>query len=164
MIMRLSDYGTFDILNKKMDEIKPYAVISTWLASSAKGIRLETNWKNIMNGKYADNNGKLYDWTKIIEDWEDFLRPNSDVLRLAKALEDKGLPFEISENQEGFICNSLYYLTTKKIIGEELPIKNIFFHIPWTDNYMGKIELEPHKMMISKEILYKTIRLIIENI
>jgi pyrrolidone-carboxylate peptidase len=83
---------------------------------------------------------------------------------LANILYSEKMPVEVSANADNFICNSLGYLTTKKILDNNLNIRNMFIHIPWTDNYKDKIVLEPGKIFLEKEKVYTAIKLLIKNI
>jgi hypothetical protein len=43
-------------------------------------------------------------------------------------------------------------------------MRNMFIHIPWTDDYKNKINLEPSKIFLEKEKYYQAIELLIKNI
>ena len=166
LILPCTYYGAFKILSKVIDKEKPDAVISTGLSSSVQRIRFETSFRNQMESKYADANeykpkGIRIDAKKSAEKK---LTPQVDFDFLVNLLNSKNLPVEISEDANTFICNSLGYLTTKKILENNLPIRNVFIHIPWTDDYKNKIELEPAKIFLEKGKLYKAIEILIKNI
>jgi pyroglutamyl-peptidase len=160
-------FGAFQILSKVMNQEKPDAVISTGLSSSVKGVRIETTFHNLMNGKYPDADGLSPNGLPI---WDsphakDFLLATANNIYLANILKQNEIPVEISIDADTFICNSLGYQTTKKILSNSFPlIKNMFIHIPWTDDYKDKIKLEPTKVFLEKEKYYKAIELIIKNI
>lgn len=168
LVLPCTYFGAFQVLDKVINKERPDAVISTGLASSVKGIRIETTFQNIMKGKYPDADGKtpngLPIWSKPYA--EDFLITTANNIYLANVLKSNEIPVEVSINADAFICNSLGYLTTKKIL-KDSPwslIRNMFIHIPWTNDFKDKIELEPTKIFLEKEKYYKAIELLIKNI
>jgi pyroglutamyl-peptidase len=164
IILPCTYLGAFQVLKKSISEINPEAIISTGLSSSVKGIRFETTGRNIMNGKYPDAEGYEPSNLSIIEGEDEFLMTNSNNSNLANLLHSKGIQTEMSGNADDFICNSLIYLTSHYLQRNNSKIKNVFIHVPWTDDYKSKIDLEPHKLMISKDILHQSIETIIKNV
>jgi pyroglutamyl-peptidase len=164
IVLPCTYFGAFHILKEAISEINPKAIISTGLSSSVKGIRFETTGRNVMNGKYADAQGYNPNNVPIIDGGKEFLYTNSPNHALANILYSQGIPTEMSGDADSFICNSLIYLTSHHLQTNGLSNKNTFIHVPWTDNFKGKIELETHKIMISQEVLYHSIETIIENI
>lgn len=166
LVLPCTYFGAFEILSPFVDKEKPDAIISTGLSSSVRGIRIETTFHNIMNGKYSDANGYSPQGLPIYDkpDAKDFLVSNADNIYLANILKKNQVPVELSIDADAFICNSLGYLTTKKILQNFLLIQYMFIHIPWTDNYKDKIQLEPHKIFLETEKYYKTIELLVKNI
>ena len=164
LVLPCSYFGAFQILEEAISRINPYAIISTGLSSSVRGIRFETIGKNIMNGKYPDENGYSPNNVPIIPGGLPILNTNDDNLRLARILEKLNIPTEISKNADEFICNSLIYLTANYIQTHDLKTKNIFIHTPCTDELKSKIELEPNKITIPKKMLHRTIETIIKSI
>lgn len=168
LVLPCTYFGAFQVLCKVINREKPDAIISTGLASSVKGIRIETTFHNIMKGKYPDADGMMPNglllWNKPYA--KDYLIATANNIYLANLLKSNEIPVELSFNADAFICNSLGYLTSKKILKDSLwsPIKNMFIHIPWTDDYKDKIILEPHKIFLEKEKYYKAIELLIKNI
>lgn len=168
VVLPCTYFGAFKILCKVINEEKPDAVISTGLSSSVKRIRIETTFHNLMNGKYPDADGMMPSNLPI---WDkphakDFLIANANNIYLAGILQQNEIPVELSIDADAFICNSLGYLTSKKILKDSFwsSIKNMFIHVPWTDDYKNLINLEPTKIFLEKEKYYKAIELLIKNI
>jgi pyroglutamyl-peptidase len=160
-------YGAFNTLARVMEYEQPDAIISTGLSSSVRGIRIETAFRNIMNGKYPDASGSTPNGTPISskQDSPEFLVANTNHSYLVSLLKADNIPVELSVDAEGFICNSLGYLTTQKIMEDLFPsVKNMFIHIPWTDDYKDKIILEPSKIFLEKDKYYRALKLLIEHI
>jgi len=152
-------YGAFEVLSERMDNLTPDIVLGTGLASRVKKIRFETVGRNIMDGKYPDADGLDPKGAPIIPNGKSHYRMNSDSAAVARHLIENGVPAEVSEDAECFICESLIYLTARRIRLEGLPIRHAFFHTPWTEDYLGRVELEPGKIAIPKYHLRKAIEL-----
>jgi len=166
LVLPCTYFGAFKILSEVMDKEKPDAIISTGLSSSVKGIRIETAFRNLMSGKYPDSTGYSPVELKINEEKNarEFLSPQANHLFLANKLHLENIPVEMSANADTFICNSLGYLTTEKILNNNLPIRNMFMHIPFTDNYKDRINMDSSKFFLEKEKLHQAIKLMIKNI
>lgn len=164
LVLPCTYYGAFDLLSKKIDNLFPEVILGSGLASKVQCIRLEGIGRNIMGGKYADADGRKPENEPLIQGGRLWYPTNSDNISLANALYEAGVPSEISVDAEGFICNSLIYLTAKRIFEEKLPIKFAFFHTPWLEEYLDRIHLEPGKVTITKRDLKKTIEVLINEL
>ncbi|MDP2749259.1 MAG: pyroglutamyl-peptidase I [Nanoarchaeota archaeon] len=153
LVLPCAYYGAFEKLSKQIDEFSPDLILSAGLSSSIPRFRLEAVGKNIMNGKYPDADDKKPENAQIIIGGKPEYRTNCDTARLAKEFESEGFSVDISYDAEGFICNSLLYLTSGRIHDRGLQIKNAFLHTPWTDDYLDRINLEQNKVTVKKEDL-----------
>lgn len=168
LVLPCTYFGAFQVLRKVINQEKPDAVISTGLSSSVKRIRIETTFHNLMNGKYPDADGMMPSnlpiWNKPHA--KDLLIATANNIYLAGILQQNEIPVELSIDADAFICNSLGYSTSKKILKDPSwsSVKNMFIHIPWTDDYKDRINLESTKIFFEKEKYYKAIELLIKNI
>lgn len=163
LVLPCSYHGAFDALSMEIDRLSPQIVLSTGLASRVPRIRLELYGRNLMNGKYPDADGNKPENEPIVRGGKPWYRVNSDPASLANSMHEAGIPSELSVDAEGFICNSLIYLTARRIHEERLPVSHAFFHIPWTDDYLDRIELENGKATIRKTDLRKAIEISLKN-
>lgn len=163
LVLPCTYYGAFNLLSEKIDRIYPDIVLSTGLGSRVKGIRIESIGRNIMNGKYADAEGKKPENEPLVKGGKKWYSTNADNIHLANSLYEAGIPVELSIDAEGFICNSLVYLTAKRISNENLPIRFVFFHTPWTKEYLDRINLEQGKISIEKSDLNKSIEILLQE-
>jgi pyroglutamyl-peptidase len=161
LVLPCTYHGAFDILSKMIDKLSPVAVLSTGLDSHAERLRLEISGENVMNGEYADSDGSKPVLEPIVSGGKQFYDTNADNIALASHLNQAGVPVEMSVEAGSFICNSLIYLTSRRIRQQGLPIKNAFVHTPWTDDYSSKIKLEPGKVFIPKKELHAGIEALI---
>ena len=150
-------YGAFELLHEEMQRLSPDIVLSTGLASRVLALRIETVGKNIMHSKYPDAEGRHSCGEPLLFHGKPRYRTNTDGIALVNFLSDLGIPADVSEDAEGFVCNSLIYLTAKEIHEESLPIAHAFFHTPWTDAYTDKVQLEEGKIVIPQYRLRKTV-------
>lgn len=161
-------YGAGTIVCALMDQIRPEIVISIGFSSSVGGVRVETEFTNMMyHPRYADANGKCPQGEPLFqEDLKDLsLYPHCNVEKIERLFRQSGILFERSENAHTFICNALGYMVSRKIAEETLSTKNVFLHIPWTDEYEGKIApLEKGKIFLKKEVIIQAIDLIIRKL
>lgn len=159
LVLPPSYYGASKLLLEKIEEFSPRVVLSTGLFSSIPKIRFEAYGHNKMISKYADNNGLKPNGEELIKNEEPFYRTNVDNIALAHNLDGKGIPAEVSVNADYFVCNSLIYLTAGQIQRENLQVKFGFFHTPWTDAYINKVNISPEKVIISQESLERAIKI-----
>ena len=152
-------YGAFMELSREMDRLCPDIILGTGLASSVKKITFEAVGENIMEGKYPDARGFNPKGRPILPGESYYCRTNADNIDLAYYLCWNRVPAAVSVDAERFICNSLIYLTAKMIEDEGLPTRHAFFHTPWTEDYLDRVELEPGKIAIPKGQLRKAIEL-----
>jgi pyroglutamyl-peptidase len=167
LVLPCTYFGAFHLLSRTMEEENPDAVISVGLSSSVKAIRIETTFRNLMNGKYPDSKGNTPKNLPLCDgpNAKEFLSSTANNIYLANLLHSKDLPVEISGDADSFICNSLGYQTSKKILSNQFySMRNMFIHIPWTDDYKDKIQLESTKIFLEKEKYYRAIELLIKYI
>lgn len=166
MVLPATYFDPFLKVSKFIDEEKPDAIISLGLSSSIHSIRIETLFQNKMWSKYRDADGYKPNGVRINKKRGAVknITPCSDTPLLSEELKMNNIVSEISQDAGTFICNSLAYLTTCKIIDEQLPIKNMFIHIPWTDDYKSRVSLKHYKIFLEKDIVYNAIDTLIKYI
>jgi len=152
IILPCEYFKAFKILSDVMDKEKPDAIISIGLPSKIQKIRIETVFINLMNG-HPDAIGYHPTRVKISEEEnaKEFLASQTNNLFLANRLHLEKIPVELSASAGTCIYNSLGYSTTKKIMDNDLPIRNMFINVPFTS-------------ILEKEKLYKAIELMVLNI
>ena len=142
----------------------PDVIISTGLSSSIQGIRFEHYGANLMLSKYKDGKGRRPNGEPLVRDGPNTYETNVNESLLASKLESLGIDTEVSFHAGSFVCNSLIYLTMREIEDKRLPIKFVFFHAPWTDDYADLIKAEKDKITIPKSHLEKAVEIILDNV
>ncbi len=156
--------GAFQQLLPVIEDLRPEAIVSMGVASRVTGIRFETIGKNMMQGKYPDADGYDPKGEKILQDGIKEIASHGDDLALLRLVRQKNSPAEISTDAEGFICNSLHYLTSQHISANRLQMRNVFFHTPWTTGYEDLVTLPPGKLILPQKTLHRAIEEIIRHI
>jgi pyroglutamyl-peptidase len=164
LVLPCTYYGTFNLLSEKITQLSPELVISGGLSSSIRSPRLELIGRNIMNGKYPDAHGRKPYEEPLVPEGDLFHAVNTDIIWLEKCLSEKNIEADVSADAGEYICNALIYLTMKMIHEETLPVRFSFFHTPWTEDYRGKMDLEPNKVTIAKSDLEKFIEVLATSI
>lgn len=142
-----------------------HAIISTGLASSAQGIRIESTFRNTMNGKYPDADGYAPKNIPVTKENVPYtVRSKAPHKRLFRLLLENNIPSERSDDADNFICNSLGYMTSVAMRNAGYINRNLFIHIPWTTPYQDKVLLDPGKIFLDHELYYKGLELLIKNI
>ncbi|MES2225112.1 MAG: hypothetical protein V4478_03960 [Patescibacteria group bacterium] len=157
-------YDAWKELAALMNQVTPYAVISTGLSSRVQGMRIESTFWNTMQGKYPDANGYNPQGYPISTISPSNIRSKSAHKELLDMLKRKGIPAESSVDPDAFICNSLGYRTSLAARTNEYDIRNMFVHIPWTSDYQEKISLEEGKIFLDIDKYHQGLELLIRNI
>lgn len=162
LILPSNYYKAFEILSKEIDNLSPKALLSIGLATRVPRIRFETTGKNFMNGKYPDDAGFQPHKQEIVPGDKKTYSISTNPIDLAREISNHGISVEISVDAEDYLCNSLLYLTARKLKNEGLNLPYAFFHTPWTNDYIGKVDLKPNKVTIAKSRLEKVVKLTLE--
>lgn len=143
-----------------------YAVISTGLATSAQGVRIESTFHNLMNGKYPDANGNMPHNIPVLDmvSAPAVFHPKAPLKKLFSILKNNGIPVEYSNDADRFICNALGYNTSGAAKTSTSTTRNIFIHIPWTTKYADRVTISPGKIFLGHNEYYKALELLIRNI
>lgn len=164
IVLRCTYRGAFEELKRVIEATNPVAVVSTGLASRVRGIRFETTGRNLMHGKYPDADKFEPKGQRILENERDSFLAHSDSDRLAQIVNGHGIPTEVSDDAETFVCNALLYLTSHYIEQRRLRMRNVFLHTPWTSEYADKVKPDPEKIVLPQEALYTAIEEVIKNV
>lgn len=143
-----------------------HAVISTGLSSSAMGMRIESTFRNAMNGeKYPDANGYAPKNVPIVANGAPYnVKSKAPHKKLLHLLLENDVPAEASDDADSFICNSLGFKTSLAIRASKYVFRNLFVHVPWTTAYKEKVPTVPGKIFLDHDLYYKGLELLIRNI
>lgn len=151
-------YGSaFEVLHEAIDKHQPTAVLCTGLCSRVQGIQIEMIGQNTMNGKYPDATGYSPKGIPIEEDGPQFVSTHCFATKLGDRLQAQGIPVRMSGDAEGFVCNTLLYKLARWTELSRTAMTSVFLHTPWTDQFEGKVKLEPGKIMLPHKTLITAI-------
>lgn len=157
-------YDSFKFLLPLIKKHQPYAVVNLGFSSSVKGLQFENMFYNEMGDfKYPDN--KEYNpnpRVKVIEEENTILEGGFDPQDIIDKLWLEDIPASVSCDPGYYICNALGYSLAHYIQQNELPVKQVFVHIPCTTNFKDFFTEE--KFFFEPEILKKGLRMILRNI
>lgn len=117
-----------------------------------------------MDSKYLDADGRQYLGTPISPVDKDYYYTTADNEYMARTLQRCDINAELSNDAEGFICNALIYKVSRWLCYNSRSIRFTFIHIPWTDEYIDKIVLEPGKITIPENQLNRATEVIIQTL
>jgi pyroglutamyl-peptidase len=159
-------YRAWYYLSSLMQEKDRTKIICTGLSSSAQGVRIETKFQNLMNGKYPDATGYSPKNVPLLIDniSPEFTASTAFNGNMFNLLTENNIPSELSSNAGNFICNSLGYLTSLYANNPEYNFQNLFVHIPWTTDYEDKVKIEEGKIFLNQELYYEGLDLLVKNL
>ena len=119
-----------DVLNDMTANKKPCVIVMLGLAATRKNINLERFALNILDGDRKDNYGHVYSGQIIEAAAPQAMKTNAPIEGALAYLKQKGLPAEISNFCNTYVCNEIYYLVLRYF--EKSRIKNSvsFVHLP----------------------------------
>lgn len=148
----------FETLWGAVEMAQPRFVLSLGLSSRVRGIRFETQAKNVMECDYPDNAGVKPPGEPIVPGGVPIYRTNVDNELLARQVLAAGIPSEISYDADSFVCNDTIYRAMDRITTGGLDLRFAFIHMPWTDRYVGQVPLDD-RITLPEESVHHAIEL-----
>jgi pyroglutamyl-peptidase len=129
---------------QKIKNLSQYdCILSLGLASSRKYISLESKAFNEMNAIHLDNDGERKMGETILEGKAKELKTSIDIAPIQKALKEKAIPSDLSEDPGRYICNEVYYLDLNS------GIPALFVHFPAIEESSVDKDLEATRIILS---------------
>lgn len=116
--------GAGAALLRAVEEHRPDAVVAVGEAGGRTAVTPERWAKNLGHGRIPDNDGAIRDAAPLTEGPE---RRESrvDPATLARAIQDSGVPAEVSDDAGAFLCNAVFWTALHRT---DLPAA--FIHVP----------------------------------
>ena len=111
-----------------IQDIQPDIVISLGLASGRKTISLETQAINLMDSKYPDNDGCVFENEIIYKNCENYIKSQFDLEKIKNNLSKKYPFISISNSAGTYVCNAVYFSSLHAQKGNQK--KSVFIHLP----------------------------------
>jgi pyroglutamyl-peptidase len=117
-----------EMLLKSIHEFSPDVILSFGQAAKREGIELERIAINCIDSELEDNQGKLIQDQKIVENGEDGLFTTFHLPKLKLDLAQAGFKVGISNSAGTYVCNLIYYQALRETKGSHC--RCLFIHVP----------------------------------
>ena len=138
---------------------KPEAIIAFGLASGRPCISLERVAINLMDFRIPDNAGRKIEDQPVVEGGPAAYFTTLPIRSIRAALEEAGIPAELSLSAGAFLCNAVFYRVMHEIAISQLSVKAGFIHLP--DLPEGAAGCEKPRPSMSLDLILKAAKLII---
>ncbi len=120
------------ILNEKIDETNPLAVICVGQAGGRTSISVERVAINLIDSSIKDNDGNQPIDKKITIDGENAYFSTLPIKAIATLVRENGIPCSISNSAGTYVFNELMYQVLYHINKNKLKTKAGFIHVPFS--------------------------------
>ena len=111
-----------------VDELSPDAVIMLGQAGGRSAVTPESTARNEMNARIPDNAGYRPEHLPVVKGGPPALYSTLPLEAINQALNDRGIPCEISDDAGTYVCNALFYGMLDHLDGK---IPAGFIHVPY---------------------------------
>ncbi|WP_026665658.1 pyroglutamyl-peptidase I [Butyrivibrio sp. FC2001] len=118
------------LLAKRIDELRPDAVIMLGVAGTRTKITPEVIAINIDDARIPDNQGNSPRFEKIDSDGADGIFSTLPVADMVGEMTKGGISSELSYSAGAYVCNDLFYRTMNYLKTKGLSIPAGFIHVP----------------------------------
>lgn len=126
-------FGTsIEAVLQKVAEEDPDAVLAIGQAGGRPVITVERIAVNRMDALIADNAGNVPEDEPVVEGGPDALFATVPVKEMVHAMQEAGVPADISDTAGLFVCNQLLYGILHALRDDELETLGGFIHIPYS--------------------------------
>lgn len=126
-------------LHEAVEETHPDLIVMLGQAALSEKVRLERIAINLMDSKKGDNDGWIPDEEPIYLDESAALFTNVSIKKLRAAIEEQGIPVEVSNSCGLYVCNRLYY-EALRLCNLTTPMKALFVHVPLYKGQTGDVK------------------------
>lgn len=127
-----------EILERKIQELQPDAVVSIGQAGGRSAITPERVAINLRDASIPDNGGAQPCDEEIFSNSPTAYFATLPIKKIVSALKDAGIPAAISNTAGTFVCNEVMYTALHAAAGQETAMKAGFIHIPFTEEQAAK--------------------------
>ena len=139
------EFGTAaGLVNRRIDEIKPDAVLMLGQAGGREAVTPERVAINVMDAENPDNKGFVPKDEPVVPDGENALFTRLPIKAMRDAMLAEHLPAEISNTAGTYVCNSLMYGVLNHVIKHYPGMPAGFMHVPYfREQVMARNETLP---------------------
>ncbi|SDB56554.1 pyroglutamyl-peptidase I [Butyrivibrio sp. INlla16] len=147
------------ILETRIDECRPDAIIMLGVAGTRTKITPEVIAVNIDDARIPDNQGNNPKFEKIDSDGADGIFSTLPVTEIVGEMTKEGIASELSYSAGAYVCNDLFYRIMNYLKTKDLCIPAGFIHVP---NPSDSEEITKSELSISE--IARGIQVCIETI
>jgi len=130
-----------EILLAKIQEFSPNVVISFGQAEGRSSITPEKIAINLDDARIADNSGDARKQKEIVAGGADGYFSTLPVEKIVSALNEAGVPANLSLSAGSFVCNHIFYRMQHALLGQG--IKSGFIHLPLVPEQSAEFPNQP---------------------
>ncbi len=130
-----------EILLAKIQEFSPNMVISFGQAEGRSSITPEKIAINLDDARIADNSGDARKQKEIVTGGADGYFSTLPVEKIVSALNEAGVPANLSLSAGSFVCNHIFYRMQHALLGQG--IKSGFIHLPLVPEQSAEFPNQP---------------------
>ena len=130
-----------EILLAKIQEFSPSVVITFGQAEGRSSITPEKIAINLDDARIADNSGDARKQKEIVAGGADGYFSTLPVEKIVSALNEAGVPANLSLSAGSFVCNHIFYRMQHALLGQG--IKSGFIHLPLVPEQSAEFPNQP---------------------
>lgn len=142
-------------LSTLISEHEPDAVVATGLAGGRAQIAVERIGVNLMDARIPDNDGDQPSDRPSVPGGPAALFSTLPVKRIARVLEQAGIPAQLSLSAGSYVCNHVMYTA---LSAAPDGVRAGFVHLPWSTSTAP--EGAPH---MADAVLERAVRLVVDH-
>jgi pyroglutamyl-peptidase len=154
-------YGrSIDVLIAAIEEFNPEVVICVGQAGGRPAITPERIAINVNDARIADNEGKQWYDTPVIQGGPTAYWSTLPIKLMVKEMQDKGIQASISNSAGTFVCNHLFYGLMHYVSVSGRKIRGGFIHVPYLPEQAAPLTGAPS---MSLEDIVKALKIATET-
>lgn len=132
----------FAELQRAVRKVKsgPFIVVLSGVAQSRDLITVERFAVNVRHYRIPDNSGHQWFQEHIIKSEQDALRTHVDLNKIARHLNRRGFPTDVSNSAGSFVCNETYFKALHKWGDNPRCLGILFVHLPEPALYAATLQ------------------------
>jgi pyroglutamyl-peptidase len=119
-----------EVLRREIRRVRPELVISAGQAGGQAGFAVERVAVNIQDAAIPDNAGKQPADRPVVRGGPAAYQSTLPVKAIVAALRESGLPAEVSDSADTFVCNEVFY-ALMRMLARTPEVRGGFIHVPW---------------------------------
>ena len=130
-------------LNEAIDRYRPSLILAVGQAGGRSRISVERVAINVDDARIADNNSRQPIDRPVIDGGPAAYFATLPIKAMVKAMNDGGIPAEVSQTAGTFVCNHVMYALLHRLERLAWPARGGFMHIPYLPRQAAAIANAP---------------------